>query len=638
MKLLKTVEEIFAEESVAEAIEFLKSKKNSCGDDGIWLHDLEEFWSINKTNILDSLKNGTYKPLLVHEKIIIQANGKHRKIYLFSSVDRLILRILQQALQPMIEENGSQYSFAYQNGRGIVDAVKCAASFIECGYKYVVELDIKDFFEEIDYDILFQNLKNKIVESQVYELIKKFVECVVESDFQLIKKKRGVIQGSSLSPVLSNLYLQEFDQWLEENGYHFVRFADNINIYISNMQEGQSVLEAVSQKLQEYKLQINDNKKGIFPACTRRYLGYCFEEKNKAIIVKKFQKKKKYIYHKWHTSALEKIEQKYYIVNDGTLSRRDYTLLFENEEKKIYIPVETTESINVYSNVDISSSVLSELSKRNLNINVFDKYGNYQGSFYSTIQRNRMKCLIKQVEIYQNAKTRLEYAKKIDMASLHNLRCNLRYYQKKNPSSVLKENIEEISKYIKEMNEINDVESLLLIEARSRQRYYQSWNAIINNNDFMFKQRSKRPPKDELNAMISFGNVYLYQKFAHIIHKSQMDIRISFVHSAMKRYENLNLDLADIFKPVIVDRVIFRIIHKKMISMDEHFQKNDNGGVFLNSQGKRIVIEALEWKMKQVLTVGGRTYTYERLFYQEVYNLEQSLLGNQKYKAFKYQM
>lgn len=524
MKLIQTIEEVFGNENVSSAVEFLKRKNNAVGDDGVRLHDLAEYWSINKDAILSSIQTSSYNPQIVHEKIIVQANGKRRKISLFSSIDRLLLRVLQQSLQPSVDAESSQYSFAYQIGKGIVEAVKCAASFIECGKEYVVELDIKDFFEYINHDRLLHILRNKVEDARVYDLLKKYIECIVESDFQLTKKKCGVIQGSAISPLLSNLYLQEFDCWMEEQGYSFVRFADNINVYVSDLQEGNRVLEAVSSKVGEYKLQINESKKGIYPACSRRYLGYCFEKKNNKILVKKFQKKAQNRYHKWHTSVIEKINQNYHIVNQGVLSKRDYTLLFENEEKKIYIPVEVAESINIYSNVELSNHVLEELSRRNLNLNIYNKYGVYQGSFYSARQRNRMKCLLKQVECYQDTKKRLEYAKKIDIASLHNLRCNLRYYQKKKPSINLKEYIEEISACIKEMNEANNIEQVLLIEARSRQKYYQSWN-IINDDDFLFTQRSKRPPRDELNAMISFGNVYLYQRFAHIIHKSQMDIR-----------------------------------------------------------------------------------------------------------------
>lgn len=116
------------------------------------------------------------------------------------------------------------------------------------------------------------------------------------------------------------------------------------------------------------------------------------------------------------------------------------------------------------------------------------------------------------------------------------------------------------------------------------------------------------------------------------------DIRISFVHSAMQRYENLNLDIADIFKPIIIDRVICTLLNKRMIAKNKHFQREELGATFLNNDGKQIMIQELERKMNQVITVASIKYTYERLIYQEIKNLENSFLKGQKYKPFKYQV
>lgn len=188
------------------------------------------------------------------------------------------------------------------------------------------------------------------------------------------------------------------------------------------------------------------------------------------------------------------------------------------------------------------------------------------------------------------------------------------------------------------MNQADSIENILLTEARCRQKYYRCFNEMIMNEEFCFTVRSRRPPKDEINAMISFGNVYLYQKVAQIIRRTSVDIRISFVHSAMQRYENLNLDIADIFKPIIVDRVICTLINKRMIIKDKHFQKEEQGATFLNNEGKQIMLQELEHKMKQVVTVNVIKYTYERLIYQEIKNLENSFLKGQRYKPFKYQL
>ena len=131
----------------------------------------------------------------------------------------------------------------------------------------------------------------------MYQLVQKYITCTVESDFQIYQKQQGIIQGSAISPALSNLYLHEFDTWMEDQGYSFVRFADNINVYISDLEEAKKVLNEIENKLKTYGLTLNENKKGIYTAISRVCLGYVFEKKNNRVIVKKYRKKKKKVYY-----------------------------------------------------------------------------------------------------------------------------------------------------------------------------------------------------------------------------------------------------------------------------------------------------------------------------------------------------
>lgn len=293
MKIECSIDDILADKNINEAIEYLQSKKNSCGDDDVWLHDLEEYWKLNKENICAEIRNGNYKPQIVHEKIIVMANGKHRKISLMSSIDRLLLRAILQVLREPCDSLYSEYSFAYRCGKGTDEAVKCAANYIEQGREYVVEIDIKDFFDNISHAILLKLLKELIKDMSLYSLLEKYIVCMVEYDYQIQKKERGILQGSPLSPLLSNLYMNSFDCWLE--------------------------------------------KKGIFSVYARKYLGYRFEKAGTSVLVKRCTKKELTVFSKWHKNAIEKIEQDYYIVNDGILTKKDFTILFENEEKKVYI-------------------------------------------------------------------------------------------------------------------------------------------------------------------------------------------------------------------------------------------------------------------------------------------------------------
>ncbi len=326
------------------------------------------------------------------------------------------------------------------------------------------------------------------------------------------------------------------------------------------------------------------------------------------ISIYKHSYEKPHFYGKWHCSVIQKIDQNYHIINNGVLNRKDFTILFENEEKKMYIPIETCGSINIYSNVIFGSSFLDYINSKGLNVNIFDKYGNFTGSFHSEHHYKRSSTLLKQASVYNEAKKRHEICIKIETASLHNQRENLRYFCKHNKKESLKKAIEYMSDSINEMKKSVSINQLLTIEARAKQKYLQSFDDMIENEEFIFEKRTRRPPMNEVNALISFGNTFLYRRIANEIYKTALDIRIGLVHSANSRSESLNLDIAEIFKPIIVDRAIFTVIHNSQINKKLHFEVEDNGGVYLNNNGKRIFIKELEKKLGSKISIDGQKY------------------------------
>lgn len=204
-----------------------------------------------------------------------------------------------------------------------------------------------------------------------------------------------------------------------------------------------------------------------------------------------------------------------------------------------------------------------------------------------------MKIQIKQMQIYQDTKERLAIARKLEIASIANLRANLRYYGRRKESQILTQAVEQMSDYVKKLNEAQDVNGLMLIEAQARQKYYQCFNEILDSPEFVFTKRTRRPPKDSLNSMISFGNTMLYQRIANEINRTSLDIQIGFVHAAGFRPESLNLDIADLFKPILVDRTIFTLVNRKMIHAVD-FVEVEQEGIFISGEGKDFLFENLK--------------------------------------------
>ena len=174
------------------------------------------------------------------------------------------------------------------------------------------------------------------------------------------------MQGSPISPVFSNVYMMDFDAYLEAK-YSFCRFADNINIYCNTEEEARKAFADANHYLEtKLGLTINQKKSGVYPAITRTFLGYEFKKDrstNEVTTIKVGKKKYEY-YGTWHTSAIQKIGQDYHIISDGILNRKDFSVLFESENHKIFIPVEACSSINIYSNVIFGKSFLEYANYR----------------------------------------------------------------------------------------------------------------------------------------------------------------------------------------------------------------------------------------------------------------------------------
>ncbi len=217
-------------------------------------------------------------------------------------------------------------------------------------------------------------------------------------------------------------------------------------------------------------------------------------------------------------------------------------------------------------------------------------------------------------------------AKKIIIAGTQNIKSNIQYYNRRYDTIDLSGIVKSFAEYKKMMNEADSIEHLLLIEARMRGTYFSCFDSILHADDFKFEKRSRHPPKNEVNAMISFGNTILYGYIADAILKTDLDIRIAFLHAANRRSQSLNLDIAELFKPVIIDRLIFALINKHIIVAHKHFLANDGGSVLLNREGKRIFLAAFKDKISQKIDVNGEKLSYEQLINREVWNLRRHII------------
>ncbi|MEM5803568.1 MAG: type I-B CRISPR-associated endonuclease Cas1b, partial [Candidatus Aenigmatarchaeota archaeon] len=315
----------------------------------------------------------------------------------------------------------------------------------------------------------------------------------------------------------------------------------------------------------------------------------------------------------------------YFINNHGSLKRSKNNIYFSRSDQniKITIPVEKIDTIISYSRLSLSSGAISLLSRKKISLHFFNKYGFYRASFYP-LKKYEGEILIKQVLNFLDQKKRLYLAKKFVEGSTKNIISNMKFYHKKGRNL---EGIIEKSKYFLDLVEFQDtIEKLMSIEGNIRNLYYNSFNKILPE-DFKFEKRTKNPPQDMINSMISFGNSILYSTITNEIYKTSLNPSISFLHEP-KNNISLSLDISEIFKPIIIDRLIFKLINKDMLNKECFiFSK----GVFLNKRGRELFIEEYIKRLEKKIKIKNERVSFKKLIRREIYKLLNHIKGQEIY-------
>lgn len=324
------------------------------------------------------------------------------------------------------------------------------------------------------------------------------------------------------------------------------------------------------------------------------------------------------------------MKKTFYVFSSGVFHRRDNTLFFETETgEKRFIPVEDTAEIMVFGEVDINKRFLEFLAQQEIILHYFNHYGYYMGTFYPREHLNSGYMILKQAEHYLDPEKRITIARRIIAGALKNILRVLKYYRGRGKE--VADYIEHIEKFLPTLDDCRDTASLMAMEGNAREYYYKAFDRIIGQDDFKFEARTRRPPQNNLNSLISFGNMLLYTLCLSEIYRTHLDPRIGFLHTTNFRRFTLNLDLSEIFKPIIVDRLIFTLLGRQMLSASD-FEKGTRG-LMMKDRAKRCFVEGFEEKMRATINHReiGRPVSYRRLIRLELYKLEKHLMGEKEY-------
>ena len=274
---MSLIEEILSEENLSEAIKRVKANKGASGVDKMTINQLDAYFYEHKKEIINSIMNKAYKPQPVRRVYIPKSNGKLRPLGIPTVVDRVIQQAIAQRLTPIYENVFSDYSYGFRPNRDCHTAINKVLEYLNEGFEWVIDLDIEKYFDTVNHDKLISILREKVNDSHTLHLIRKFLQAGVMDNGLVSSTTIGVPQGGPLSPILSNIYLDKFDKELESRGLHFVRYADDCNIFVRTDVAAERVMKSVTSWLErKLFLKVSATKTKIVRPTNSNFLGFTF--------------------------------------------------------------------------------------------------------------------------------------------------------------------------------------------------------------------------------------------------------------------------------------------------------------------------------------------------------------------------
>ena len=626
------LKDFLTKDNLIRHAEGLRRKGFKPGVDGMTAETALMWLKINGDKLCRQVLGGNYEPMPLSGFTVARSSGKPRVISKLTAIDTVIQQCILDYLTQTVEPLFSEHSFAYRKTKGVAEALSLYCA-LGRHHSLAARIDPVSCYDNIDRNILAGLLAECGVEPCAVSLIIAFAAAPIVIEQQLAERERGIPQGALLSPVLCNIYLTPIDRLLEEAGADFLRYADDIIVFEDSSEQINVYVEALGNALNDkLGLKVNRNKLNITAPADLVFLGHSFEKKHSGLIANQ-KKSRAETYYGWSGSEISDGKRTVDIVSDGILRQKDFSLIFDGEAADFDIPVRETDIINVYSDVIFDSGAIKRAFKNGITVNMFSNENRLLGRFVPETALRAPQLVYEQLQTYYYNDERLELVRCFLLASFHNTRLVIRYYNKKKENEVYTEALRRIDRVYADIKDCNDYERLLMLEAKGRESYYSCFDSFLAGSGFEFEKRTRKPPENEVNSLISFGNMLLYNYIAAEIHKSSLDIRVGFLHATNKRTESLNLDIAEIFKPLIVDRTVFTLINRCELTKDD-FEKI-NGGIYLTADGKRTFISGFYEKLDTTLQIKDKEMSYRQIIRAEVQKLVRRFRNGEKYKPYK---
>lgn len=301
------MEVILQDENLEEAIKRVKSNKGVAGVDKMTVDEVDEYFKSNKETIKKQILEKKYRPQPVRRVYIPKSNGRKRPLGIPTVVDRVIQQDIAQVLTKIYDDTFSDNSFGFRPNRSAQNAIMRTLDYLNEGYEWVVDLDIEAYFDTVNHDKLISILRERVFDSATLHLVRKFLQAGIMEKGLVKSNTIGMPQGGTLSPILSNIYLDKFDKELEQRGLHFVRYADDSNIFVKSEMAANRVMKSVTSWLErKLFLKVSSTKTKVVRPTNSNFLGFTYWKGSSKWECKPTKKSKKSLYDKCRKELIRK--------------------------------------------------------------------------------------------------------------------------------------------------------------------------------------------------------------------------------------------------------------------------------------------------------------------------------------------
>ena len=643
-----------------------------------------------------SLDSGHYHPMPLRQLFIPKKAGGWRELGVPTVRDRIVQNALLNILHPLLEPQFEACSFAYRPGRSHLMAVRQIAQWRDRGYEWVLDADVVRYFENILWSRLLDELAERLNAPEVLSLISDWLSVGVLSKEGLIFPQKGIAQGSAISPILANVYLDDFDEIISATGLKLVRYADDFVVMSRSQKRIVEAKDEVTELMSGMGLQLHPDKTRILDFDHGfRFLGHVFAGK---VIVKTEEGRRKseedmrgavdpfpdghLVYsdpqvkptqiQKAMLEALKssaqpippplfvvlgyslretkpvKIESDeaiwttgmstLYLVHQGAMLRKEQGrfLVQPLKEPVVEIPIAEVELVLVFGNIQLTTSAIAACLDAKIPVIFLTQMGEYKGQLW-----NSEFCdLVSEEAQWQkrlDVAFQLETARVIVWGKLMNSKQLLLRLNRKRQLEDVAIAIAGISSDIESVETTKTLESLRGYEGIGANRYFVALGLLITNEGFSLTGRTRRPPKDPVNSLLSFGYTLLYNNVLSLILAEGLNPYLGNLHRSDRKETHLAFDLMEEFRSPVVDTLVMNLINKKILRPTDFTYPDKDGGIYLADAARRVFLKHFEERISLQIVYADlkEKISYRRVIQHQIWRYRSALLGEAPYESFR---